>query len=174
MSYKWGAEEGSEYKFDDESQHSVRSDSKVSEGKDILTHRAAGESSEMDLLKEVQQFFFSNNDLASSFESFINERSDVVDLSTDEYKLEYTTIFREYSALFERKMEDFIVNTLHSDVYEFYRLLKVKVEEGEDSMDAFFAQVLIAVTDFDLFMTMMREAKLKRSEDSICHNSSHK
>jgi hypothetical protein len=119
----------------------------------------------------VQQYFFSNEDMASSFESFIYERSDVVDLSTDEYKLEYTAIFREYSALFERKMEDYIVNTLHSDVYEFYRLLKAKVDEGEDSMDSFFAQVLIAVTDFDLFMTLMREAKLKQLEES---HSSHK
>ena len=162
MSYKRGAEDSlHEYKVDGDSKESIRSDSKVSD--DI--------SEAVDLLKEVQQYFFSNEDLASSFESFIYERSDVVDLSTDEYKLEYTAIFREYSALFERKMEDYIVNTLHSDVYEFYRLLKAKVDEGEDSMDSFFAQVLIAVTDFDLFMTLMREAKLKQLEES---HSSHK
>lgn len=164
MSYKRGANDSlhddHEFKVDGDSKESMRSDSKVSDGSDTV-----------DLLKEVQQYFFSSEDLASSFESFINERSEVVDLSTDEYKLEYTAIFREYSALFERKMEDYIVNTLHSDVYEFYRLLKAKVDEGEDSMDSFFAQVLIAVTDFDLFMTLMREAKIKHSEDS---HSSHK
>lgn len=165
MSYKRGAEDSLhddyEHKVDGDSKQSMRGDSKVSDdGSDAV-----------DLLKEVQQYFFSNEDLASSFESFINERSVVVDLSTDEYKLEYTAIFREYSALFERKMEDYIVNTLHSDVYEFYRLLKAKVDEGEDSMDSFFAQVLIAVTDFDLFMILMREAKLKQSEES---HSSHK
>jgi hypothetical protein len=129
--------------------------------------------SDEELLKRVQDFFYCNDELADHFESFINRRSSVVDLTSDEYKLEYTAVFNEYKQLFERKMEDFIVNDLKSSVQDFYFALKAKTDAPEDSSESVFAQILVAVTDFDIFMTMMREAAQSHQEQ-MATGSDHK
>jgi hypothetical protein len=129
--------------------------------------------SDEELLNRVQDFFYCNDELADHFESFINRRSSVVDLTSDEYKLEYTAVFNEYKQLFERKMEDFIVNDLKSSVQDFYFALKAKTDAPEDSSESVFAQILVAVTDFDIFMTMMREAAQSHQEQ-MATGSDHK
>jgi hypothetical protein len=129
--------------------------------------------SDEELLKRVQDFFYCNDELADHFESFINRRSSVVDLTSDEYKLEYTAVFNEYKQLFERKMEDFIVNDLKSSVQDFYFALKAKTDAPEDSSESVFAQILVAVTDFDIFMTMMREAA-QSNQEQMATGSDHK
>lgn len=128
--------------------------------------------SDEDLLKHVQEFFYCNDELADHFESFINKRSAVVDLKSDEYKLEYTTVFNEYKQLFERKMEDFITNDLKSSIQDFYYALKAKTDAPEESSESVFAQILVAVTDFDVFMTMMREAA--QSNERLAAEGDHK
>jgi hypothetical protein len=129
--------------------------------------------SDEELLKRVQDFFYCNDELADHFESFINRRSSVVDLTSDEYKLEYTAVFNEYKQLFERKMEDFIVTDLKSSVQDFYFALKAKTDAPEDSSESVFAQILVAVTDFDIFMTMMREAA-QSNQEQMATGSDHK
>jgi hypothetical protein len=129
--------------------------------------------SDEELLKRVQDFFYCNDELADHFESFINRRSSVVNLTSDEYKLEYTAVFNEYKQLFERKMEDFIINDLKSSVQDFYFALKAKTDAPEDSSESVFAQILVAVTDFDIFMTMMREAA-QSNQEQMAAGSDHK
>lgn len=126
-----------------------------------------------ELLRRVQEFFFCNDKLAEHFENFINRRSSIVDLTSDEYKLEYTDVFNEYKQLFERKMEDFITHDLNSSVQDFYYALKAKIDAPEDSSESLFAQILVAVTDFDIFMTMMREAA-QSNQTKISAASDHK
>jgi hypothetical protein len=157
MSYKEDGDEQypdeSESKFDEDR----RAESKE-EGKDGREDSKPEKISDEELLKQVQEFFYCNDELADHFESFINKKSYVVDLSSDEYKLEYTTAFNEYKQLFEKKMEDFITDTLKSSVEDFYYALKAKTDAPEESSESVFGQIMIAVTDFDIFMTMMREA----------------
>lgn len=142
-----------------------KSDSKAdSKGENKLT--------DDELLKEVQEYFYCNEELADHFESFINKRSVVVDLSSEEYKLEYTAVFNEYKKLFEEKIEGFITNNLNSTVQDFYYALKAKSDAAEESSESIFAQILIAVTDFDVFMTMMREAAA--ANDRMSADSDHK
>ena len=62
----------------------------------------------MSLIGKVQDYFFGSEMLANTFENFVKERSDVIDLKTEEYKLEYTAVFNEYKALFESKMETYL------------------------------------------------------------------
>jgi hypothetical protein len=125
-----------------------------------------------ELLSQVQEFFYCNEELASFFESFISERSSVVDLSSEEYKLEYTKVFNEYKDVFESKMEEFI-NSLNSNIQDFYFALKAKTDLSEETSESVFALILVAVTDFDVFMTMMREAA-QSNASSASSASDHK
>lgn len=118
--------------------------------------------SDEELLEKLQKFFYEDETLANHFERFIDDHSYIVDLSNEEYKLEYTKVFNEYKSLFEQKMEDFIHENLRVTIQDIYNALKRKVESEEESMEAFFAQVLIAVTDFDVFMGMMKDSARKQ------------
>lgn len=96
----------------------------------------------------------------------MRRRCSIVDLSSEEFKLEYTTAFEDYKALFEDYMEGFITRDCSSSVRNFYEALKRQMDKDENSSEAVFGQILIAVTDFDIFMTMMREAKQSGETDS--------
>lgn len=131
------------------------------EDKEVATsssdQKSHGHLSEEEIVERLQAYFFEDDQLSSYFEKFIKDNCHVVDLASEEYKLEYTTVFNEYKRIFEEKMESFITDSLHVSVQEVYSALKNKVENDENSMGAFFAQILIAVTDFDVFMNIMRE-----------------
>lgn len=167
MSYKDESEDYTDSKSDD-------GDLRKGESKSDAKADCKSESKMTDdeLLKEVQEYFYCNEELADHFESFINKRSVVVDLSSEEYKLEYTTVFNEYKRLFEEKIEGFITNNLKSTVQDFYYALKAKSDAAEESSESIFAQILIAVTDFDVFMTMMREAAA--ANERMAAESDHK
>jgi hypothetical protein len=120
-----------------------------------------GALSDEELVSKVQEFFYANEALANIFESYVKAHAHIVDLEAiergDEYKLEYTEAFHEYTGLFEKHMEDFIVNELGVPLPRFYSTLKRKTDEDVNSSEAIFGQILLAVTEFDVFMTMMRE-----------------
>ncbi len=141
-----------------------RYESKQGESKDDFV-RSESKSEEkeesknkINLVEKVQEFIFMDEDLAKKFENFIERRSNIVDLESDEYKLEYTEVYQEYKQLFEESVEGHIVNDLHSTIHDFYAELKASLEKDENSNESIFAQILIAMTDFDIFMTMMKEA----------------
>lgn len=72
--------------------------------------------------------------------------------------MEYTSLYEDFKELFERKLEGYIVNGLGCSVSHFYSVLKAKVDSEPDGMEALFAQILVAVADFNVFMVMMKEA----------------
>ena len=119
-----------------------------------------------EIVAALQKYFFEDETLADHFESFIDRNSHVVDLGSDEYKLEYTDVFNTYKRLFEDKMESFIETSLHCSIQDVYMALKRKVDVDENSSDSFFAQILVAVTDFDVFMMMMRDSAAKLRGDN--------
>lgn len=168
MSYK--EEQGDSYADSKSDDEDIRRGESKSDSK--AESKTESKLSDDELLKEVQEFFYCNEELAEHFESFINKRSVVVDLSSEEYKLEYTAVFNEYKRLFEEKIEGFITDTLKSTVQDFYYALKAKSDAVEESSESIFAQILIAVTDFDVFMTMMREAAAANERLSV--DSDHK
>jgi Na+-transporting NADH:ubiquinone oxidoreductase subunit NqrC len=150
MSYKNGYD--SEDEKQSESKSSSLQESKIAESK------SSNNGCESDIVEKVQEFFFGNDELAYTFENFIKKRSKVVDLHSEEYKLEYTEIFEEYKQMFEEAMESFITKTLKSSIQKFYSAMKIKIDEDVNSNESIFSQILLAVTDFDVFMTMMKEA----------------
>mmetsp|Transcript_825 Transcript_825/g.1404 ORF Transcript_825/g.1404 Transcript_825/m.1404 type:complete len:180 (+) Transcript_825:19-558(+) len=117
----------------------------------------------MNLVNRIQEFFFGNEALAKTFEDFVRDRSAIIDLSSEEYRLEYTAAYNEYKNLFESNLENYIEDTLNSTPKKFYLALKHFMDKDEYSNESIFAQILVAVTDFDVFMTMMREAAREKA-----------
>lgn len=115
-----------------------------------------------ELLEKVQEFFYGDEDLAKTFEAWVDNHSNVVDLESEEFKLEYTSLFHSYRDLFEKHIEDYIVKIGGSPV-QLYAALQAKMEQDPNGNEAIFGQILIAVTDFDIFMTMMKESSRKHS-----------
>ena len=113
--------------------------------------------SNSELLEKVQMFFYTDDALLHTFESFATENCHIIDLDSDEYELKYTEIYNVYKGLFEDNIEAYIVS-LGCSALDFYHALKEATDENADSNDAVFGQILFAVSDFDIFMTMMREA----------------
>ena len=111
------------------------------------------------LVLRVQEYFYGDDELSLLFERFIADKSSCVDLDSEEYKLDYTAVYEEFKALFELKLSSFIEDTLGVSVEDFYEALQAKSREDEWGMEAVFAQILVGVTDFDVFMQMMREGK---------------
>lgn len=107
------------------------SGSESADEKQIPSDDKAGEVLKGDVLVEkVQEYFFGDEDLAKTFEQYIFNKSAIVNLKSDEYDLRYTEVFDEYKALFERKMENFIVDSLGSTVQKFYEALKAQMDRG--------------------------------------------
>mmetsp|Transcript_28418 Transcript_28418/g.28725 ORF Transcript_28418/g.28725 Transcript_28418/m.28725 type:complete len:158 (-) Transcript_28418:211-684(-) len=115
-----------------------------------------------DLINKVQRYFYEDDSFSNTCEQFVNKRCNVIDLDNEEYQLEYTTVYNEFRELFEELMEGYI-KSLGATVVGFYRALKSKIEEDENSGFAIFGQILSSVTDFDIFMQMMREAAYKKA-----------
>lgn len=147
--------------YKDSDDDDYRYESKQGESKESFSESKSDdkESTKINLVESVQEFIFGNEALAKKFENFVNDRCHIIDLESTEYKLEYTETFNDYKALFERTVEGFIVDDLKSTVNDFYMALKDSMEKDEYSNESIFAQILMAMGEFDIFMTMMREAK---------------
>ena len=112
------------------------------------------------LIESVQNYFFTNEDLANEFERFIEDHAHIVDLDAlekREFKLEYSEVYEKFKDLFEARLENHINVTLKSSIQEFYQAIKHQNEREPDGWHALFGLVLLSVTDFDVFMTMMKE-----------------
>jgi hypothetical protein len=124
-------------------------------------------------LSRVQKYFYEDDEFTKTFENFVMEECGVIDLTSDEYKLEvraiwcifffyrnlllqYTEAFEKYKLLFERKLESFIRKQGCTPL-DFFEALKHRTEEDPDGVYAIFGQILVAVIDFDIFMVMMKE-----------------
>jgi hypothetical protein len=103
------------------------------------------------MLDSMERFFYCDESLGTDTEAFADKHSDVIDLTSDENKLEYTSVFNEYNKLFESKSENFITNSVGCSVIRFFEALKRHVTDEPNSRHAMFVQVLLAVTDFDMF-----------------------
>lgn len=117
---------------------------------------AAKKISGAELINKVQKYFYEDEEFTKTFENFVKDECDIIDLSSEEYKLEYTEIYEKYKVLFEEKLESFIESQGCTPL-DFYKALKETSDNDPDSAHAVFGQILVAVVDFDIFMVMMRE-----------------
>lgn len=116
-----------------------------------------------EILEQLQKYFYEDPTLSKSLEQFVENNCAIMDLETDEYQLQYTEVHREFKALFERLLETFIEQQMHINIKDVFAAMSRKIEENEQSMEAFFAQVLLATADFEVFISMMGDMKKQRS-----------
>ncbi|CAM9194063.1 unnamed protein product [Ectocarpus fasciculatus] len=110
-----------------------------------------------DLVKKVSSFFYESESFIKVFEDFVETNAYKIDLDVEEMKLEYTDLYEDYQALFEKKIEAFIEEQGFT-VGDFYERLREAMERDPWSHEAVFAKIMTATADFDIFMNMMREA----------------
>ncbi|KAF4318387.1 hypothetical protein BBO99_00007441 [Phytophthora kernoviae] len=111
-----------------------------------------------DLVNKVITYFFDNDEFAHTFETFAEENCHAFDLESEEMKLEYTDIYNEFLALFEKKLEGYI-KSQGSTVHEFYELVRQAYQTDRESGTVLCSEILVATADFDVFVLMMRQTK---------------
>lgn len=134
------------------------SDEDYEDGKEskLSSHPSPKKISGTELINRVQKYFYEDDEFTKTFENFIKDECGIIDLTSDEYKLEYTEIYEKYKILFEDKLESFIESQGCTSL-DFYKALKETTDNDSESAHAVFGQILVAVVDFDIFMVMMRE-----------------
>lgn len=105
------------------------------------------------IVEDVQEYFYSDEDFASFFEVWCKDNCHAIDLETEENKLEYTDLYNDFLRAFEDKITTFIEDR-GSCVQDFYDMLKAAEHNSDYDI---FAQIMNATIDFDVFMQMMRE-----------------
>lgn len=118
--------------------------------------------SDDELLERVQKYFFEDDSFTKTFETFVRDESCVIDIKSEEYKLEYTEVYERFKGLFENTLEHFI-SRQGCTILDFYHAMSAKQESDPDGSVALFGQILVSVTDFHIFMTMMRESARSQS-----------
>ncbi|EQC32086.1 hypothetical protein SDRG_10282 [Saprolegnia diclina VS20] len=107
------------------------------------------------IVSKVVQFFFEDAAFSQTFEQFAETHAPSFDACADEMQLEYTHIYNTFTALFEEKIEAFIVSQ-GSSVAEFYDLVKTAHDRDPESTLAVYSQMLVATCDFEVFVRMMQ------------------
>eukprot|EP00753_Platysulcus_tardus_P010504 PLAT2773.1.p3 GENE.PLAT2773.1~~PLAT2773.1.p3 ORF type:complete len:121 (+),score=54.20 PLAT2773.1:89-451(+) len=113
---------------------------------------------EDDIVTEVSRFFYESEEFMDTFVQFAQKRQDEIDAESEEYRLVYTDMYKDFLKLFEETLTGFIEDK-GSTVEEFYDCLRTAGLEDPGSERASFAQILNATIDFDIFMQFMKEVK---------------
>ena len=125
--------------------------------------------SDRDIFEKVQSFCMSS-DFEKDFEDFaerhIEEFMPVIDMQAgDEHDLTYHRVYQEYLSEFEGKIARFIAEA-GATVEEFHEISERVLELDADSDDfdparRFFIEALLATTEYDIFMGLMKEEAKK-------------
>jgi len=121
-----------------------------------------------DIFDKVSEFC-QGSGFERDFEEFAAKHKDVFLAACemkagDEHSLEYHRIYTEYLQIFEGKIHRFIEESGGS-VGEFHKLAAAALQEPDcDVMRKFFIEALLATTEYETFMGLMKnEAKRLRA-----------
>lgn len=117
-----------------------------------------GDSEAPSLIQKVMDYFFDDDAFAQTFERWAEQHCAVFDPDSEEMKLEYTELYNEFQAMFEEKLEDFIVSQ-GSSIEDFYQMVRRAYEKDRESSEVLCSEILIATADFDVFVLMMKQTK---------------
>ena len=126
------------------------------------------------IVAKVERYFYEDDSFARIFEDFAKRNASRIDLSTNECTFEYTEMYKDFQRLFEDALSDYIV-AQGSTTKQFYSEVREAVVRDDKSDTAVFAQILLAVCDFDVFLQVMREtARQHREQEMSDEGGSHK
>uniref|UniRef100_A0A7S1ST38 Cilia- and flagella-associated protein 36 n=1 Tax=Tetraselmis chuii TaxID=63592 RepID=A0A7S1ST38_9CHLO len=113
--------------------------------------------------QQVCEAFICDDSFSDSFETFAQENCDVFDSDSEEQKLEYTEVYKKFQELFDVKIAELLASKgVSTD--DFYNACKEAVATGDSDREEFM-KMLLAITDYDMFLTTMREEKLKKDRE---------
>jgi len=131
------------------------------------------------VLEKVQEFCLSS-ELEAEFEAFAKEHADSFITHYDskqgdseEHPLAFHDIYREYLNKFEGRIERFLNENGYSP-NDFYAECKTIVEDDEVyGAKRFFVEALLAVAEFENFLTLMQGEMYSRKR-ALQEANSHK
>ncbi|KAJ1450007.1 hypothetical protein M885DRAFT_533692 [Pelagophyceae sp. CCMP2097] len=126
-----------------------------------------GKSSES-IVIQVTKYFFDDASFSDAFERWTEDHAHLIDAEAEEYELKYTELYTDFKAKYETLLEAFIVRQ-GSTVSEFYDELRAAQEKDPEGSEALMGEIMLATTDFDIFMAMMKD--VRRTQD---RSGSHK
>eukprot|EP01024_Parvocaulis_polyphysoides_P011188 TRINITY_DN1392_c2_g1_i1.p3 TRINITY_DN1392_c2_g1~~TRINITY_DN1392_c2_g1_i1.p3 ORF type:complete len:125 (+),score=24.89 TRINITY_DN1392_c2_g1_i1:158-532(+) len=117
-----------------------------------------------DKFQQLVRKFYDDDSFIEGFESWAMNNCDIFN-EEDEHKLEYTQLYQEFQGLFEKKFEE-LLQGVGMTQEEFVGICgEGREQDGEIGEEVEqFIQILLAVTDFDMFVQTMREMKQKQEE----------
>ena len=120
------------------------------------------------IVTKVSKYFFDDPTFAGTFERWVEDKAPLIDLSLDEdeYQLKYTEIYEEFKELYEKMLETYIGDQ-GSSVTDFYRELREATDRDPDGGEAMMGSIMLATTDFDIFMAMMRDQRKQLDTRSV-------
>uniref|UniRef100_A0A7S3NL56 Cilia- and flagella-associated protein 36 n=1 Tax=Aureoumbra lagunensis TaxID=44058 RepID=A0A7S3NL56_9STRA len=119
------------------------------------------------IVTKVSRYFFSERSFAGTLERWVERNAENIDLdASDEFQLKYTELHQEFKNIYERMLEEFIISQ-GSTTKEFYAELKREADSEKDG--TLLAETILATTDFDIFMRMMRDYRMQ-----LDHRNHHK
>ena len=104
----------------------------------------------------VAKYFFTDTRFAEPLEAWVKENAWHVDPSKDEFLLKHTSLYEEFKDLYEGMLERYIESE-GSTVRDFYETVRRAHDKDPDSPQALLGQIVLATTDFDIFIQMMRD-----------------
>jgi hypothetical protein len=109
----------------------------------------------------LEKWFFENDDFANKMEEFAMNNCDVFDVDSTEQKLEYTTVYNEFRALFEKELEGFVTSQGVTP-QEFSQVAQKEATNSQDGDTPF--KWIVATSDYEVFLQMMQDEKRKKME----------
>lgn len=150
-----------------------RGDASAAEGKagDVTyAHSGAAEP----LVAAVQRYFFEEGSFAEAVERWtrehVDEAGDVPEVPRGDegYSLRHTELHASFLAMLQAQLTRFLAGKGASPA-DFYRALKRARRERPRSLDARFVQLVLAATDFNAFIELLRDAQGRRAREAKPH-----
>eukprot|EP00658_Telonema_sp_P-2_P019783 TRINITY_DN17788_c0_g1_i4.p1 TRINITY_DN17788_c0_g1~~TRINITY_DN17788_c0_g1_i4.p1 ORF type:complete len:120 (-),score=27.38 TRINITY_DN17788_c0_g1_i4:258-617(-) len=115
------------------------------------------------LIAQVETWFWEDPEFSASFEKWADDHCGEIDNDSEECKLVYTSLHKEFSSLYEHKLTEYLEESCSSSVQEFYEKLQRAPRDGKEGQ---FVEMMLMMVDFDAFMAMMRDAKSRSPRPS--------
>mmetsp|Transcript_16446 Transcript_16446/g.38678 ORF Transcript_16446/g.38678 Transcript_16446/m.38678 type:complete len:113 (+) Transcript_16446:35-373(+) len=105
------------------------------------------------VIEALEEWFMEDPSLEMSFQEFAAKHAHEFD-DSEEHKLKHMDLYKDFCAMFESKLEDFITSKGFS-IEQFMEAAKAaEAQGGHDAVN-----YILATADFDVFLQIMREAK---------------
>mmetsp|Transcript_22858 Transcript_22858/g.35777 ORF Transcript_22858/g.35777 Transcript_22858/m.35777 type:complete len:121 (+) Transcript_22858:109-471(+) len=111
-----------------------------------------------EIMQKLEDWFMDDGTGVEQFiEEFAKKHKDVFDLTEEEHKLEYTTIYKDFQDQFEAKLEGFLKDNSYTNEQLVDACRAATADSEHHGID--IVGVMLATLEYDVFLQMMADAK---------------